>query len=183
MQKLIKHLPISCQTEDIISHQQNILQNPQRSISKIQVRQPQLPHPTCPILRSSDATDPNPVHVHPSEEVKRAAVALIGRWGFLGFVKAPTFSGENPAKLLHGVNPNADGPRVERERAAVPVVGVAGGSGGVVGVVVGVEKDDLEGAWGEREEAAEVGQWGCGEGREGNGNSVALERARKRDGK
>lgn len=180
MQKLIKHLPISCQTEDIISHQQNILQNPQRSISKIQVRQPQLPHPARPIHQSSD---PNSVHIHPSEEVKGAAAALIGRRVFLGFVKAPTFSGENPAKLLHGVNPNADGPRVERERAAVPVVGVAGGSGGVVGVVVGVEKDDLEGAWGEREEAAEVGQWGCGEGREGNGNSVALERARKRDGK
>lgn len=176
MQKLIKHLPISCQTEDIISHQQNILQNPQRSISKIQVRQPQLPHPTCPILRSSDATDPNPVHVHPSEEVKRAAVALIGRWGFLGFVKAPTFSGKNPTKLLHGVNANTNNPRVERERAAVPVSGGAGG----VWVVVGVEKNDLEGAWGEREEAAEVSEWGCGEGREGDGNGVAWEGARRR---
>lgn len=169
-------LTISCQTEDIISHQQNILQNPQRSISKIQVRQPQLPHPARPIHQSSD---PNSVHIHPSEEVKGAAAALIGRRVFLGFVKAPTFSGKNPTKLLHGVNANTNNPRVERERAAVPVSGGAGG----VWVVVGVEKNDLEGAWGEREEAAEVGQWGCGEGREGNGNSVALERARKRDGK
>jgi len=163
---------MSCQTEDVISHQQNILQNPQGSISKIQVWQPQLPHSACPIHHR--CSNPNPVHIHPSEEVESAAAALIGRRVFLGFIKAPTFAGENPAKLLHGADPMAKDPRAERERAAVPVAGVASPSGGVR-VVVGAEKDDLEGAWGEREEAAEVGEWGCGEGREGNGNGVALE--------
>jgi len=76
----------------------------------------------------------------------------------------------------------AEEPRVERERAAVPVSGVDGASGGV-SVVAGAEKNDLEGAWGEREEAAEVGEWGCGKGREGNGDGVALEgTGRRREG-
>lgn len=61
---------------------------------------------------------------------------------------------------------------MERERAAVPVSGVGGG----IRAVVGGEKDDLEGGWGEREEETKVSEWGCGEGREGDGNGVVLER-------
>ncbi|KAJ1391515.1 MARTX multifunctional-autoprocessing repeats-in-toxin holotoxin [Sesbania bispinosa] len=141
------------------------------------MRQPQFPHSECPIRRSNstDPPHPNPVHIHLSEEVNNTATAvtvLIRRRVFLGFEKGPTFAGKNPAKPLHRVDPFVGDPRVKRQGAAIPVADVAACGGGVTVVSVGVEKDDLEGAWGKANKMAKVGKGCCGKRREGDGNGV-----------
>lgn len=128
--------------------------------------QSQLPHSARPI-RQPDSTDPthtNPVHIHLPEEINSTAAAavLIRRWGFLALEKGPTFAGEDPAKPLHRADPVSGDPRVQRSGTAIPVAHAAAeGGGGGVRVLVGVEKDDLEGAWRESDEETKVGQWCC----------------------
>lgn len=51
---------------------------------------------------------------------------------------------------------------MKRYRAAIPVPAVTAVSGGAT-EAGGVEKDELEGAWGEVDEMAKVGEWGGGE--------------------
>ncbi|KAF1871046.1 hypothetical protein Lal_00020780 [Lupinus albus] len=132
------------------------------------MRQSQFSHSTRAI-GFFNPINPNPVHIHLPEQINIiTGISQIQRRFLLTLIKDPTFSGKDPAKPLHRIDPVTDDSRIKRKRAAIHVDAVAGGGGG--GTVV--EKDELESAWGEIDEKAKVGKWGSGERREWDGNGV-----------
>lgn len=109
----MKNLPNNlCKIEDIISHEQNILQNPQRNtILKIKCRQSQLPNPTLSttittidhLLRSNSMRIHFPKHIH---RTRRRRILLIRRPK-----KCPPIPSQNPRKILHWIHRFPRNPR------------------------------------------------------------------------
>lgn len=166
--------------EDIVSHQKNVLQNPQGHIPEIQCRQPQLSNPIAfpqiPIsIRQLFATT-NSTRIQLSVQIYFPVYGILKICvTTVSLEKGPTLSKQSLGESIHGLNPLSGGGGEERERGAVPIV-IAQRLDLWMWDAAVFQESQLEVALGEIDEEAEVGERGGGERGERQRHAVVWQR-------